>query len=270
MQKGALALVRPLWITALDARREERVWIQRLLDAAVDASVDLRFAAYWYLACIAMNSGDFRSTIETFIASAATRAALNEPPGTALAAAWEGTMYSFTSVTRGRASYDRAEQLAADEVHVLALVTYLRGMTELRCGDRTLALSLLDDAADRAAATGLTMVRAIALSVGAEANLDLGELDRAEALTNEALGLAELFPPRYLLPLRMIKIELALSTGDVETARALLAQSQQLARAHPLTRNGWRRTSGASSHCGTATTPRHWQRLPTSTTKVVV
>jgi predicted ATPase/DNA-binding CsgD family transcriptional regulator/tetratricopeptide (TPR) repeat protein len=235
--EGALALVRPLWITALDARREERAWVQRLLDAAVDAPVDLRYPAYWYLTCIAMNGGDIAGTLEIFVASAATRAALTEPPEMALAAAWEGTVHSFTSVTRGRASYDRGERLAADQANVLPGVIYLRGMTELRCGDRARALSLLDDAAARAAATGQTMTRAIAVGVGADANLQLGDLDRAEALTNEALELAEHFPPRYLLLNRLTKMELALLTGDVETARALLAQSQQLARAYPLTRN---------------------------------
>jgi DNA-binding CsgD family transcriptional regulator len=234
--EGALALVRPLWITALDARREERVWIQRLLDAAVDAPADLRFAAYFYLLSIAVNSGDIAGTFETFVASADTRAALTDPSAMAMAAACEGLIHSFRSVTRGRASYDRAEQLAADQANVLASVIYLRGMTELRCGDRALALSLLDDAAARGAATAQVLIRALALGVGAEASLDLGDLDRAEASTNEALELAEHFPPRYLLQLRLIKIELALLAGDLDSARALLAQSQQLARAHPLSR----------------------------------
>ncbi len=234
--EGALALVRPLWITTLDARREERAWVQRLLDAAVDAPASLRFPAYWYLLSIDMNSGDIAGTLETFAASAATRAALTDPSAIALVAALEGTMQSFMSLTRGRTCFDRSEQLVADDAHVLAMVTYLRALTELRRGDRSLALSCLEDAAARAAENGLTLIRAIALSAAAEASLDLGALDRAGALTNEALELAELFPPRYLLILQLTKVELALLTGDIETTRALLAESQQLARAYPLTR----------------------------------
>ena len=233
---GALALVKPLWITALDPRQSEKEWVTSLLEAAVDAPAEDRFAAYFYLGSLEMNMGD-PAVLQTFADSAATRAALTEPSAMAFAASWEGAMHAFASIARGREDFDRAEQLAGGEPIAVSTVAYMRALIELRAGDHAAAVALTESAVAQAAAFGNRTIHAIALSIAAEANLDVGQFDRADALLAEAASLTEFVPPRYLVVLRLMKLELAMLAGDIEAAGSLLAESRQMARAHPLTRS---------------------------------